>query len=151
MQHWFRFNLVGAAGFAVQTAALHFLTQNTLFHLHYLVATVAAVEFAVLNNFVWHQKWTWSDRPCETGGQVLWRMAAFNLTNGVVSIAGNLLLMGLFVGWLRLPIAGSNVLSVAVCGLSNFVIANRVVFARQRPVEPAPLTANVPGIGHNLS
>jgi putative flippase GtrA len=134
MQHWLRFNLVGAAGFVVQTAVLHLLTQNTHFHIHYLVATVAAVEFAVLNNFVWHHRWTWSDRPCETGGEVLCRMATFNFTNGAVSIAGNLLLMRVFVGWLCLPILGSNVLSLAVCGLSNFFIANSVVFARQRPV-----------------
>jgi putative flippase GtrA len=31
--------------------------------LDYLVATALAVEAAVVHNFLWHQRFTWIDRP----------------------------------------------------------------------------------------
>lgn len=126
---WVKFNLVGAVGFAVQSGALYLLTHNSL-HLHYLLATAIAVELAVLNNFVWHQRWTWSERPCLTATETLCRLGKFNLTNGLVSLLGNVILMTAFVGWFGLPVSGSNLLSVAACSIGNFVLADRIVFER---------------------
>jgi putative flippase GtrA len=31
--------------------------------MNYLLATALAVETAVIHNFLWHQRFTWSDRP----------------------------------------------------------------------------------------
>src|SRR5882672_11007057 len=60
MLHWIKFNVVGVLGFALQAGALFVLTHNT-HRISYLTATALAVELAVLNNFVWHQLWTWRD------------------------------------------------------------------------------------------
>ncbi len=96
MIHFIRFNVVGVLGFALQSGALFALTHRE-HPLGYLAATAAAVELAVLNNFVWHQRWTWSDRPSATTGETLRRLAKFNITNGAVSITGNLVLMSILV------------------------------------------------------
>ena len=127
MIHFLRFNLVGVFGFALQTGALFVLTHNP-HRLGYLMATAAAVELAVLNNFVWHQCWTWSDRPSATKVETLRRLVKFNLTNGAVSVIGNLIFMSLLVGRLGLPIAGANVASVAACSICNFFLADRIAF-----------------------
>ncbi len=127
MTHWIKFNVVGALGFLVQSAALYALTRSA-HHIHYLLATALAVELAVLHNFVWHQLWTWRNRRCSTTVKILSRLAKFNITNGVVSIVGNLLFMSMFVGWFGLAIGGSNLLSVAACSLCNFILADRIVF-----------------------
>ncbi|MFN2452788.1 MAG: GtrA family protein [Pyrinomonadaceae bacterium] len=127
MTRWLKFNLIGVLGFAVQSGALYALARNVQ-HLHYLLATAIAVELAVLHNFVWHQRWTWRDRPCATVTETLRRLANFNITNGLVSITGNLLLMSMFVGWLGMPVNGGNLLSVAACSLCNFLLADRIVF-----------------------
>ena len=127
MLHWIKFNIVGVFGFFLQTAALYLLTHTAL-HISYLAATAVAVELAVLNNFVWHQRWTWSDRPSTTKKQTLRRLARFNITTGLVSIAGNLVLMNLLVGRFRLPIAPANVASVATCSLFSFILADRIAF-----------------------
>ena len=127
MHHWIKFNVVGVLGFALQTGALFVLTHGAL-RVSYLTATAVAVELAVLNNFVWHQRWTWKDRPAATKKEMLRRLAKFNTTTGLVSITGNLLLMSLFVGQLGLPIAGANVASVATCSLLNFILADRLAF-----------------------
>jgi len=127
MIHFIRFNVVGILGFALQTGALFVLTHGP-HRTGYLLATAAAVELAVLNNFVWHQRWTWKDRPPATRGETLRRLVKFNITNGAVSIIGNLIFMSLLVGRLGLPIAGANVLSVVACSICNFFLADRVAF-----------------------
>ena len=129
MTHWIKFNVVGVLGFALQSAALFILT-NTAHSISYLAATAVAVELAVLNNFVWHQRWTWSDRPSPTTKETLRRLAKFNLTTGVVSIAGNLILMSLLVGRLGIPIISANVVTVAACSILGFFLADRIAFER---------------------
>jgi len=127
MIHFIRFNVVGVLGFALQSVALFVLTHFTP-PADYLLATAAAVELAVLNNFVWHQRWTWRDRPSATKGETLRRLVAFNITNGAVSITGNLIFMSILVGRLGLPIIGANVCSVAACSICNFFLADRIAF-----------------------
>ena len=90
---WCKFNLVGGMGIVVQFAAL-FLLKSAL-HFNYLAATAIAVEAAVVHNFVWHEQFTWADRMKADPPQTLWRRSLarfvrFHLTNGAVSIAGNL-------------------------------------------------------------
>ena len=56
-----RFSVAGLIGFLVQVAALWLLVSFTT--MHYVPATIIAVEMAILINFVWHDRWTWRDRP----------------------------------------------------------------------------------------
>jgi dolichol-phosphate mannosyltransferase len=127
MLRWIKFNLVGVVGFALQSGALFILT-HTAPRFSYLAATAIAVELAVLNNFVWHQRWTWHDRPTTTKKETMQRLAKFNITTGLVSLAGNLVLMDLLVGHFGLPVLGANLASVAVCSLLSFLLADRIAF-----------------------
>jgi len=127
MSHWIKFNVVGLFGFALQTGALFVFTRN-MPRLSYLAATAIAVELAVLNNFVWHQRWTWRDRPSLTKVDTLRRLAKFNVTTGLVSLVGNLVLMSVLVGGLGLPIVGANLLTVAACSILSFFLADRIAF-----------------------
>ena len=127
MIHFIRFNVVGGMGFALQSGALFVLTHGA-HSLGYLTATAVAVELAVLNNFVWHQRWTWEDRPSATTGETVRRLAKFNLTNGLVSLAGNLILMSLLVGRLGLSLMAAYLLSIATCSICNFFLADRIAF-----------------------
>ena len=127
MIHFIRFNVVGILGFALQTGALFVLTHGP-HRTGYLAATAAAVELAVLNNFVWHQRWTWKDRPPATKGETLRRLVKFNITNGAVSLVGNVIFMSILVGRLRLPIAIAYVMSVTACAICNFFLADRFAF-----------------------
>ena len=124
MPRFLRFNGVGAIGFALQLALLALLLRVGL---HYLAATAFAVELTILHNFAWHERWTWRDRPSDPEGRWgrLWR---FHAANGLISLAGNLLLMRLFVGLLGLPPISANLLSVLLCSLVNFSASDRFVF-----------------------
>jgi putative flippase GtrA len=119
-----KFNSVGVVGFVLQLAVL-----ATLLHagVHYLVATMVAVESAILHNFIWHERWTWRDRP-SAGRTRLARLWRFHALNGLVSLAGNLLLMRLLVGTLGLPAIVANTIAVLACSIVNYVAGDRVVF-----------------------
>ena len=138
MIHFLRFNVVGVLGFALQSGALFILTHSA-HPIGYLAATALAVELAILNNFFWHQHWTWKDRPSSTRGETLRRLAKFNLTNGAVSITGNLVLMSILVGHLGLPIPSANVASVVACSICNFFLADRIAFYVAKPIEKSSL------------
>ena len=132
VRRWLKFNVVGAFGTAVQLGTLVLL--KSALHMNYLLATALAVEISVLHNFVWRERYTWPDRALSGWRGRLKSLAAFHLTNGLVSIVGNLLLMRLFVGQLRIPYFIANVVAIAMCGLANFALADRVAFAEnQKP------------------
>jgi dolichol-phosphate mannosyltransferase len=125
---YLKYNLVGVSGFAIQSATL-FLLAGGGGHSHYLLSTAVAVEFAVINNFFWHQRWTWRNRPSRSVAETAGRFVKFHIANGAISLVGNVLLMGLFVGRFMLPLIAASALSVLVCSLVNFVLADRLVFS----------------------
>lgn len=125
---WLKFNAVGAVGIVVQLVALALLVSGL--GVNYLLATALAVEAAVLHNFFWHQRFTWADRASLGIRQTLGRLLRFNLTNGGLSILGNLILMRLLVGRLHLNYVVANLLTIAVCSLANFLVSHRFVFIR---------------------
>jgi putative flippase GtrA len=125
MTRWWKFNLVGAGGIAVQTVVLGLLVRLGV---HYLIATIIAVEAAILHNFVWHTRWTWADRRGVSIGKPL---ARFHLLNGCVSLAGNFFIMRWLVGEIELPPFFANLVSIATCSLVNFVLADRAVYTTE--------------------
>src|SRR5215211_2114050 len=123
---WIRFNGIGALGAGLQLAILAALTRATA--LHYLWATAVAVEAAVLHNFCWHERWTWSDRPAGSRAHVYQRLGRFQLTNGLISIAGNLVLMRILAGMLGIDTFAANIVSVLICSVANFGASEWLVF-----------------------
>jgi putative flippase GtrA len=134
---WLKFNFVGAIGIGVQLIVLTVLKSGL--HLNYLLATAFAVEAAVIHNYLWHERFTWADRvnhsvlPIELGGATgvparLLRFLKFNLTTGLFSILGNIVLMKLLVGYARINYVFANLLTIATCSLVNFLASDRFVF-----------------------
>jgi len=121
-----RFYTVGAAGIGIQLAALAIFKSGL--GLGYLAATALAVEAAILHNFFWHERWTWADRTRTLPEGRAGRLVRFHLTNGAVSILGNLALMQALVGRLHVPYLAANAIAIALCSVLNFLAADRLVF-----------------------
>jgi putative flippase GtrA len=130
---WWKFNAVGAMGIVVQLVTLTLLKSGL--HLNYLVATALAVEAAVIHNFFWHERYTWADREATSR---LIRFAKFNLSNGAFSILGNIVTMKILVGELGMNYFVANLLSIAVCSILNFLVADRFVFLKPSPEPVRP-------------
>jgi putative flippase GtrA len=122
MTRWLRFNAVGIVGSGVQLLALSMMLR---WHVHYLVATALALETALLHNYVWHRRWTWAGQAGS-----LWR---FHLSNGLVSLASNLLLMRILKGAMGLPAIPSNLAAITLTSFLNFTFASRWVFVHPGP------------------
>jgi putative flippase GtrA len=120
-----KFSLVGGIGVGVQ---LGVLTALTAMHINYLRATVVAVECALVHNFLWHWRCTWSDRAGSGMRHAAASFLRFHVSNGFISLAGNLLLMRLLVGNLRLPVLLANLATIAACFVANFQASDRWVF-----------------------
>jgi putative flippase GtrA len=120
---WLKFNAVGAIGICVQLCILALL--QTGFRVNYLIATMLAVEAAVLHNFFWHERFTWKDRSSH---ETVRRLLRFNSSNGAISILGNLVLMKLLVDAAGLHYLIANLISITVCSLANFFASDRSVF-----------------------
>lgn len=132
---WVRFNAVGAMGMGVQLGALALLGRCD--GGHYLFASAAAVELAVLHNFAWHLRVTWPDRR---GGSEIWgQLARFHAANGAVSVLGNLGLMRLLVGSTHLPVLAANSIAIVCCSVANFCFGHTWAFTeRSREAECRP-------------
>jgi putative flippase GtrA len=126
---WLKFNLVGGMGIVVQMLILVVLKAG--FHLNYLIATALAVEAAVLHNFLWHERFTWANRA----GASFTRFLKFNLTTGLLSIAGNLGLMKLLVGIGHMNYLLANGLTITACSVVNFLVSDGFVFADRTEIQ----------------
>ena len=126
-RRWLKFTLVGGLGIGVQLAALKLLLLASI---DVYLATPLAVELAVLHNFVWHERFTWKDRP---GGRRdrLMRLLRFHLGNGLVSILGNELIMWVLLSRFHMtrPMI-ANFIAIAICSFLNFALSEWFVFRK---------------------
>jgi putative flippase GtrA len=122
---WGKFNLVGAMGMVLQLAALALFNHWSVGH--YLYASAAAVELTLLHNFVWHLHYTWRDRRDDSA--LLAQLLRFHLSNGLVSMLGNLALMRILVHEARIPLLASNCIAILCCSIVNFCLGNKWAFA----------------------
>ena len=132
---WWKFNLVGAMGVVVQLAALALF--NRWMAGRYLYATAAAIELTLMHNFVWHLRYTWRDR--RRGSALLAQLLRFHLSNGLVSMLGNLALMRILVHEARMPVLAANSIAILVCSIVNFCLGNNWAFAASKQVAVARL------------
>jgi len=120
---WLKFNAVGAGGIVVQLVMLTVMTS--VLKIDYLVATALAVEAAIVHNYIWHERFTWIDRASERSWA---RFLKFNLSTGLFSIVGNMLLMRALVDGAHLNYLIANLITIATCSIVNFVVSDLFVF-----------------------
>ena len=124
---WLKFNGVGILGVIVQLGVLEAWTRFS--HGDFLLGTAVAVEVTLLHNFGWHCVYTWRDRPAADRWTVLARALRFHVSNGAVSLLGNLILMRYFVNVLDMPVLTANFVAIIICSTINFLLGDRFVFA----------------------
>jgi putative flippase GtrA len=131
--------MVGAMGMVLQLAALAVLDRYA--EGHYLYATAAAVELTLIHNFVWHLHYTWRDR--RDAAALPTQFIRFHLSNGMVSMLGNLALMPILVHDARMPLLVSNSIAILGCSIVNFCLGDSWAFAVR--------SVGDPGMGANFT
>ena len=121
-----RFSLVGFMGAILQLTLVWLLTE--CFGVLSTAAMLVAVEITILHNFAWHERFTWSNRSLKSWRQLALRMWRFHAGNGLVSLAGNTVLVYCLVERLKAPVLPAAIGAIVICSLANFLIADRWVF-----------------------
>jgi putative flippase GtrA len=142
MIRWGKFNLVGAMGMVLQLAALALFNRWT--GGRYLLASAAAIEITLLHNFVWHLHYTWRDRRDHSTWLV--QLVRFHLSNGLVSLVGNLVLMRILVQEARLPLLVSNGIAILCCSIINFCLGDNWAFALGSQPNGSPVNILPPAL-----
>jgi len=128
IRKWLRYNTIGTMGVGVQLFFLFLLTR--LFHIHYMIATLLAVQVAIIHNFFWHQRWTWKESASQGKKESLRRFVKFNSSTGTLSMLGNVGVTAALVQALHLPLMICNILAIGACNIANFLFANTFGFQR---------------------
>jgi putative flippase GtrA len=126
-QHWtelFKFSVVGGTGFVVNLV-VYGLAYRVL-GLHYLGAGTMAFVVANTNNYVLNRYWTFPGRQNAMAAEY----ARF-LTIGVIALAGNLVLLGLFIESFRLPALVAQAAAVLLVTPTTF-LGNKMWTFRSR-------------------
>ncbi len=127
-----RFVAIGAAGFAVQiavgvTALAAGLTP--------VLATLLAIEAAIVSNHAWYRRWAWHDRAAT----LPWRRTLLRVHAGA---GGTSLVVGAGAVALlddRVPPLLAQLIAVALCAVVNYRLADRWVFGRRADAALAAL------------
>jgi putative flippase GtrA len=118
------FNIVGLCGVVVQLGVLAIVVRRGA---PVALATVLAVEAALLHNFLLHQRWTWRDRPSPGWSETLRRLLRFHAVNGLVSLVGNVIITVALTRAGLHPVA-ANLVAILVCSSINFSAGEWLVF-----------------------
>jgi len=116
------FVAVGAAGFIVQMSAAAVLLQAGIAP---VVATMLAIEAAIVSNHVWHRQWAWRDRvDGRSWLATLWRAHLGAGGTSLVVGIGTVALLARHV-----PPLLAQALAVAVCAGVNYWLTDRWIFS----------------------
>lgn len=116
-----KFGVVGFSGVFVDLGVFWILSNGL--GLAAVTATILSAEVAVLNNFIWNDRWTFGDRSIQQPGcrSMVRRFLKFN----VLCLVGIVLqgtLVGLMSNVAGVPAIGAKLLAIALVMLWNFWI-----------------------------
>jgi putative flippase GtrA len=117
-----KFAIVGGTGVVINTAALYALSR--LAGLPIVAASVLAVEFAAISNYLLNDTWTFATRAPEFG-----RFAKFNVAS-LAGLALNVVCVWLFTR-LGLYLLISNFIGIAAGFGSNYAFSVHWVWVRE--------------------
>ena len=109
-----RFGIVGASGFVVNEGLLY--VGHGVFRLPLLLASVLAIECAIVTNYLLNDRWTFQHRR-----PTLMRFVRFNAVS-LVSLVVNLAVLGLLTRFTRLDYRAANAVAVAAASGANYVL-----------------------------
>jgi dolichol-phosphate mannosyltransferase len=121
VQRFLRFGLVGLSGVFVDMAMLYLLSDPSTLGWGLTRSKVIASEIAIINNFLWNDRWTFGDISSRQAGwgKRLKRLLKFNL----ICLAGlilNVLLLNLLFNVFGINRYLANLIAIAAVTLWNF-------------------------------
>ena len=120
-----KFCAVGISGIIINETMLWALTE--IWGLYYLFSSIASTEFAILNNFIWNELWTFRDTYDDTKSGIFERFLKFHLSRFGSVILGFLLLV-LLTEMFSVHYLISNIISILLILVYNYFTSKEWVW-----------------------
>jgi dolichol-phosphate mannosyltransferase len=124
----FRFGIVGLSGIVVNLGILFLLVEFAFMNKD--LASPIAIEFSILNNFIWNDIWTFGSAEDRKVSSRWHRLAAFN----IVSVGGAAINYGIFLiltTWLGVYYLAAQLIGILIAFVWNFLINRRITWSRK--------------------
>jgi len=126
----FKFGIVGISGIFVNQGVLIALKEIAGFSIP--IASVIAIQLAILNNFLWNDIWTFQEKGQRQKITSRWhRLAAFE-TVSAGGAAINFVILNLFVLLLAMDYQIANIIGILLGFAWNFLLNRRFTWIRKR-------------------
>jgi dolichol-phosphate mannosyltransferase len=119
VSRFLKFCLVGASGVLVNM--FFFWLFYKKLGIFSLFSSFLAIQIAVLNNFLWNDKWTWREKRKPGIEQFFIRLGKFALSSNLTSASANLLGVWIFLNLLGWNYLVSNLLGIGLGVILNFL------------------------------
>ena len=123
----FKFGIVGLSGIVVNLGILFLLVE--FFTLNKDLASPIAIEFAILNNFIWNDLWTFGSAENQNVSSRWHRLVTFNL----VSFGGAAINYAIFLVltiWFAVYYMAAQLIGILISFVWNFLVNRRVTWKR---------------------
>jgi dolichol-phosphate mannosyltransferase len=114
---------------------LHLLTEYG--GVLYLKSSIAAIECAIINNFIWNYFWTWGDRATTSKRHFFRSLLKFNISSGIVAFVVNWGLLILLTECVGVHYRISNLIGIAMGTVVNFGASHFWAFSSRKKEIPA--------------
>ena len=129
--HGTRFMIVAWIGMGVNTACLYLF--KGLWHLPIIPASLAAIEIAIIHNFLGMRYWAWRDRGA--GGNrppLLRQLLLYNVATGVVDLCVNVSVLWMLYRFFGVHYLLANLAGMIMGPFVKFWLNDKVVFREAR-------------------
>ena len=118
-----KYGVVGLSGVAVDMTLLYLLSDPTTLGLGLTRSKIIAAEVALLNNFVWNDRWTFRDLSRQDPGVSAWfrRLWRFHVVC-VIGIAINVVLLNVLFNVVGMNRYAANLIAIALVTAWNFAL-----------------------------
>jgi putative flippase GtrA len=124
-----KFGIVGGSGVVVNVGLLHAFTAYA--RMDYRIASIIAIECAVINNFLWNYFWTWKDRQAGSRRSLVYMLFKFHLSSGLTALIVNWGLLVLLTETFHFFYHVSNLIGIGCGAVVNFVLGHYWVFSKK--------------------
>lgn len=126
------FTFVGLSGIVVNNAVLFYAREALQVPL--ALASLIAIQIAIVNNFVWNRKFTWIDRPMLGWQAIRKGLIKFTLVSWVAG-ALNWVILLLLAHFFNIYYIFANLAAILVASIVNYFLNDLWTF---RPPNPEP-------------
>jgi dolichol-phosphate mannosyltransferase len=117
-----KFGTVGGSGVIVNSGILYALTE--LLSIDYRISSLVAIEFAIINNFLWNYHWTFSERKAARKRGFFSMMLKFNISSGFTAFVINWGTLFLLTEHVHIYYQISNLIGIGLGTVVNFCLSH---------------------------